>query len=107
MELDIARARREKFYFGAKLVRGAYMVQERARAESLGYKDPIHPTIADTHRSYNQAIDKMLANADITEVMVASHNQQSIMHTINAMAKAGMQPSGTYTTLHRDRAIRG
>ena len=48
------RAKREGYHFAAKVVRGAYMVAERARAEAMEYDDPIAPTIEATHANYNQ-----------------------------------------------------
>ena len=40
----------EGWMFAAKLVRGAYMVLERARADTMGYECPVHDTIEDTHK---------------------------------------------------------
>lgn len=54
VQIDMDRAKREGYHFGAKLVRGAYMFLEKARAKSKGYPSPIWDTIEDTHKCYNR-----------------------------------------------------
>lgn len=74
--------------FGAKIVRGAYMVSERKRAEILGIESPVHDTIQGTHASFNEGVDRILAaisaSPDVA-VMVASHNTASIEYTAQRM----------------------
>lgn len=40
--------------FGAKTVRGAYLVFERVRATALGRASPVQDTLADTHANYDR-----------------------------------------------------
>ena len=54
IETDMRRAAAEGWRFGAKTVRGAYMVVERARAAERGYDSPIWETLQETHDSYNR-----------------------------------------------------
>ncbi|KAJ2770098.1 proline dehydrogenase, partial [Coemansia nantahalensis] len=83
---DYERASREGWRFAAKLVRGAYMELERARAAELGYASPINPTIEATHAMYNRGTAMLLeriARAQKTgavppSLFVASHNNASI-----------------------------
>jgi len=100
---DLDQAERQGFYFGAKLVRGAYMEQERARAELLGYKDPINPDKAATDAMYHKVLDECLRRIhelkkngkDVQRVgiMVASHNEDTIRHGIKKMAELGLDPA--------------
>jgi proline dehydrogenase len=46
------RAKTENFSIGIKLVRGAYMEKERARAQNLSYPSPIHTDKAATDDAY-------------------------------------------------------
>ena len=84
MLVDLELAKRENFYFGAKLVRGAYMEQERARAAAVNYEDPIHPHYEATNDCYNLVAETILrAVADHgAQMMVASHNEESVRLTV-------------------------
>ncbi|XP_049553722.1 proline dehydrogenase 1, mitochondrial isoform X1 [Orcinus orca] len=94
--LDVELARREGWCFGAKLVRGAYMAQERARALEIGYEDPINPTYEATnamyHRCLNYVLEELKHNARAA-VMVASHNEDTVRFTLCRMEELGLHPA--------------
>ena len=54
IETDMQRAAMEGWKFGAKTVRGAYMVVERARAAEKGYESPIWDSSAGDARQLQQ-----------------------------------------------------
>lgn len=89
VKTDLEQAERQNFYFGAKLVRGAYieqvianfkfvrfklerprlirihwkfrlLMQERARAAAMGYPDPTNPTFEATTESYHKTLMECL-----------------------------------------------
>ncbi|XP_029475814.1 proline dehydrogenase 1, mitochondrial-like [Rhinatrema bivittatum] len=93
---DVELSRREGWHFGAKLVRGAYMQQERKRAADLGYEDPINPTYEKTNEMYYRCLDYVLEdikNNRKANVMVASHNEDTVVFTLRRMNELGIQPS--------------
>jgi proline dehydrogenase len=66
------------------------MALERARAAEMGYDDPIRPTLADTHDNYDGTVAMLLeriAKGEKVEVMLATHNQQSIENALLVMDK--------------------
>ncbi|XP_034048839.1 proline dehydrogenase 1, mitochondrial isoform X2 [Thalassophryne amazonica] len=92
---DIELSRREGWYFGAKLVRGAYMYQERARAKEIGYEDPINPDYEATNRMYHKCLEYVLEEIEHSRkanVMVASHNEDTIKFTLEKMNEMGLSP---------------
>jgi len=100
--LDLEQAKRQNFYFGAKLVRGAYMEQERARAELLGYKDPINADYPATSAMYHKVLDECLTRIHALKtsgedpqrigIMVASHNSDTIKFGVKRMAELDLDP---------------
>ena len=73
----IARGEAEGFRVGVKLVRGAYMVKENARAERRGYPTPIQPTLEATHRDYNEAVRLLFDKRDTVSGCLGTHNVAS------------------------------
>lgn len=94
-ERDIARSIREGWHFGAKMVRGAYVVSERENATRKGVESPIWDTYDDTEKNFHRIIDMVLTKMDNTDaqMLVASHNVQSVEFTVNRMHQLGMSPS--------------
>lgn len=97
IETDLRRSERFGFHFAAKLVRGAYMVHERERAKKMNYPDPIYSTALDTHRCYDSAIELLLRhrsqNGPCLEVMIATHNKDSIEYATSLMCELSLDPT--------------
>ncbi|KAM6193693.1 proline dehydrogenase 1, mitochondrial [Sarcoramphus papa] len=94
--VDVELSRREGWYFGTKLVRGAYMEQERERAAQIGYEDPINPTYEKTNEMYHRCLDYILEeirHSRKANVMVASHNEDTVKFTLRRMMELGIHPS--------------
>jgi len=89
---DIATARRENFFLGAKFVRGAYMERERARAAKMGYEDPIQPNKEATDRDYNLGLKTALDNIDVVCIFNGTHNEYSSRYLAELMIEKKMDP---------------
>jgi proline dehydrogenase len=72
-------AQQKNFLLGAKLVRGAYMEKERARAAQLNYASPIQADKASTDNDYNLAVEFCLNNIPIISVFIGTHNDNSCL----------------------------
>ena len=64
VKLEIERCKRANISTGIKLVRGAYMGEERRLAQSLKYQSPVWDTIEQTHEAYNTNMRNILKNLD-------------------------------------------
>lgn len=84
---DLAQSEKHNYLFAAKLVRGAYMEQERRLAREQDYEDPINPDFKTTSNMYHACLDEVLKNIvkrppGQVRIMVASHNEDTIRYAI-------------------------
>ncbi|MEL6276660.1 MAG: proline dehydrogenase family protein, partial [Bacteroidota bacterium] len=78
------------YKLGAKLVRGAYMDKERARALEMGYPSPIHRTMDATHDDFNAAVRYCVENCEDLSSCNASHNRESVLLQAALMKEHGV-----------------
>jgi proline dehydrogenase len=80
----------KQFVLGVKLVRGAYMEKERARAEEKQYISPIQPDKESTDRDYNASVAFCIDHIENIACIVASHNDFSNLHTTQLLQSKGL-----------------
>ena len=92
--LDADQAISKGYKLGAKLVRGAYMEQERARSTEQGYTDPIHPNKAETNACYHNSIEiaLRLLPGRHADIVIAGHNEVTIQYAVSRMEQEGIHP---------------
>ncbi|MNI54876.1 bifunctional proline dehydrogenase/pyrroline-5-carboxylate dehydrogenase [compost metagenome] len=93
LKADFEYAKVRGFHMGAKIVRGAYMEIERARATQMGYADPIQPNKAASDTDYNEAIEFILDHLDNFGLMAGTHNEDSSMLLAEEIDKRGIDRS--------------
>ena len=84
------RAKVEGFYIGMKLVRGAYMEKENARAQEKGYKSPICVSKQATDDNFDAAVLYMLENIDKMSIFAGTHNEKSSYTLMQLMQEKGI-----------------
>ena len=78
------------FVLGVKLVRGAYMEKERARAEEKQYLSPIQPDKEATDRDYDAGVAFCIDHIERIASIVASHNDYSNLRAMDLLREKGL-----------------
>lgn len=90
LKTSLAEAQKKGYVLGAKLVRGAYMEQERQRAAKMGYRDPIQPSKAATDQDYDEGVRFCLEHLNQLGVFIGTHNEKSCSKVVAYMNEAGI-----------------
>ncbi len=88
----ISLAKEHHVKYGIKLVRGAYMEKERARAIEKGYPSPIQATKADTDKDFNTALKVIVENRSLFSLCAGTHNEESSSLLMEFMQEANIDP---------------
>jgi proline dehydrogenase len=90
LQLSHDIAKKGGFILGAKLVRGAYMEKERARALKLGYPSPININKEATDKDFDAAAKYCIENKETISLLLATHNEESNIAIATAMENLGL-----------------
>lgn len=87
LHTDVEYSTKSGFCYGVKLVRGAYLEQEREGALSKGTPLPIWNSKPETDQCYNDCVEyliKAISRKNL-QFMVATHNKNSVENTIQLL----------------------
>jgi proline dehydrogenase len=87
LNLSYNIAQQQKFIAAFKLVRGAYMEKERARAAQKGVQSPIQVNKQSTDAAYDGAVTFCIDHLENIACIVASHNEASCLLAVKLMDK--------------------
>lgn len=93
LKQTISKGKTNGFHVGAKLVRGAYMEKERARAIEKKYPSPIHDTKENSDKDYNLALEECVKNIDMMGLCAGTHNENSSLFLVDLLNKYSISSS--------------
>ncbi|REA60964.1 proline dehydrogenase [Dyadobacter luteus] len=96
LKQSAALASARSYTLAVKLVRGAYMEKERARAQATGSVSPIQPNKNATDQDFNRAVEFCLAQPESIATVVATHNEDSNMLALDLLKQDQSRRSITF-----------
>jgi proline dehydrogenase len=84
------QAKTEGFHIGMKLVRGAYMEKENARAAEKGLKSPICVSKEATDINYDAAVLYMVEHLEQMAIFAGTHNEESSYKLMQLLDEKGI-----------------
>jgi proline dehydrogenase len=84
------QAKTEGFHIGMKLVRGAYMEKENARATEKGLKSPICVSKEATDINYDAAVLYMVDHLEQMAIFAGTHNEESSYKLMQLLDEKGI-----------------
>lgn len=93
LKREIESAKKDGIKYGVKLVRGAYMEKERARAQQKGYTSPIQPDKTTCDTDYNLALEFLVSEIETMALCAGSHNENSSLLLTDLLKKHNISPS--------------
>ncbi|KAK9496677.1 hypothetical protein O3M35_013074 [Rhynocoris fuscipes] len=94
MSSDLEQSERQNFNYAFKLVRGAYLIQERERAKELRYPDPTNESFDKTTEMLNKIITHTFEKINTIKenetnrkiyVVIATHNEDTVKFAMDQM----------------------
>jgi proline dehydrogenase len=90
---SIADAAANNYFYGVKLVRGAYMEKEALRAQEKNYLNPIHVNKAASDTDYNAGLALCIEHINRVSICAGTHNEDSCRYLTSLMQNANIEPN--------------
>ncbi|MCM4157397.1 proline dehydrogenase family protein [Gramella sp. AN32] len=84
------KGKKDGFKIGVKIVRGAYMEKENARAKKMGYPSPICESKEATDVNFNGVLSYCLDHLEDISVFIGTHNEVSSYLALQIMEDKGI-----------------
>ena len=86
----LEKSKKTGYQIGIKLVRGAYLEKETARAKLFKTPNPVCPSKEATNLNFDLGLELLLKNLDHAAVFVGSHNEESTLKAMELMKQSGI-----------------
>lgn len=91
LKTSVKQAEIGGYKYAVKLVRGAYMEEERSRADEKGYPDPIHPNKKECDKAYDLALEFLVDNIQNCSFCAGTHNEKSSLYLTELLEEKGIE----------------